>query len=57
MTSSLAQCPIHGQLVIQEDGVLAGKCWGCVNEAARGKQWLRDHRGEQRFGVKYEDAR
>lgn len=37
-------CPVHGQLVITFNGRLAGKCWGCVQEAAAAMTWLRDHR-------------
>lgn len=39
----LRRCTVHGQTVMCRNGVLVGKCWGCVNDAANAKQWLREH--------------
>lgn len=30
------RCPAHGDMVlVSRSGRLLGKCWGCINEAAR----------------------
>jgi ribosomal protein S27E len=36
-------CPVHKQRVMTRGGVVAGRCWGCSNEAADGLRWLREH--------------
>lgn len=37
----LVECPVHHQKVMTRGGVIVGKCWGCVDEAAAAEKLLR----------------
>lgn len=44
-------CPLHHQKVMTRQGVIAGKCWECANDAANAMQHMRAHPYRRRLAV------